>query len=268
MRYTIGEVSEILNISRDMVRYYEKQGVIQSHRNTSNNYRYYDTSIIFWLLESIQFKNLGINIKNISGVRMDDYVGQLVKHIELYENNLRDEISYRTILIERVNQLKDRISIGRYNIGNYWVTRVPAYYKSSLVEGQGDDYERFTISPQSSAFVFSDQVNPFVDWGVTDSGGRQSWENFIEEQYVRRLQLSLPDDFVFVPGSLCFCTHIDMGAMGDFSQDRISEFKEFAVKHYESAGLSPEQPVTGLLISRGFEDNLLHRILELRLPIL
>lgn len=55
MNYTIGEVSDILNLSKDMIRYYEKQGVIQSHRNTANNYRYYDTDVIFWLLESIQF---------------------------------------------------------------------------------------------------------------------------------------------------------------------------------------------------------------------
>lgn len=47
MEYTIGEVSELLNLSRDMIRYYEKQGAIHSKRNETNNYRTYDDMEVF-----------------------------------------------------------------------------------------------------------------------------------------------------------------------------------------------------------------------------
>ena len=40
--YSIGEVSTLLNLSRDMIRYYEKQGAIRASRGAENNYRRYD----------------------------------------------------------------------------------------------------------------------------------------------------------------------------------------------------------------------------------
>ena len=47
MKYTIGEVANFLHLSRDMIRYYEKRGVIVSERNESNNYRTYDNMAVF-----------------------------------------------------------------------------------------------------------------------------------------------------------------------------------------------------------------------------
>ena len=43
MRYKIGDVSRILGISTDLLRYYEKKGVVQPQKDKSNDYRYYDT---------------------------------------------------------------------------------------------------------------------------------------------------------------------------------------------------------------------------------
>ncbi|MDO4415156.1 MAG: MerR family DNA-binding transcriptional regulator [Erysipelotrichaceae bacterium] len=39
--YSICELSELLGISREMVRYYEKCGAISLSRNNENNYRIY-----------------------------------------------------------------------------------------------------------------------------------------------------------------------------------------------------------------------------------
>ena len=50
--YSIGEVSTLLNLSRDMIRYYEKQGAIRASRGAENNYRRYDSMEVFWLLEA------------------------------------------------------------------------------------------------------------------------------------------------------------------------------------------------------------------------
>ena len=66
MEYSIGEVSNILNLSKDMVRYYEKQGAIKASRNPENNYRTYETMEVFWLLEAVQHKSWGIPISEIA----------------------------------------------------------------------------------------------------------------------------------------------------------------------------------------------------------
>ena len=45
--YKIGDVSEMLNMSSEMVRYYEKCGAIHPARNDNNQYREYCLNDIF-----------------------------------------------------------------------------------------------------------------------------------------------------------------------------------------------------------------------------
>ena len=53
MEYKIGEVSKILNISKEMIRYYEKQGILKPSRKEDNNYRTYSVMDVFLLKQPI-----------------------------------------------------------------------------------------------------------------------------------------------------------------------------------------------------------------------
>ena len=66
MRYKIGDVSRILGISRDLLRYYEKKGVVTPTKDKSNDYRYYDTWDINYLIDCVWYKNFGFGIDEIA----------------------------------------------------------------------------------------------------------------------------------------------------------------------------------------------------------
>ena len=53
MEYQIRDIAELLNISKQMVRYYEQNGVITPKRMEGNNYRVYDIMDYFALGEAI-----------------------------------------------------------------------------------------------------------------------------------------------------------------------------------------------------------------------
>ncbi len=46
MEYKISEIARLFNISKEMVRYYEKCGVISPKRSEDNNYRVYTNAKI------------------------------------------------------------------------------------------------------------------------------------------------------------------------------------------------------------------------------
>ncbi len=77
MKYKIGEVSKILNISDQMIRYYEKCGVIKPDRS-EGNYRYYTDMDIFLLFEAMKYKEWNINIADINNMVSNDYYAQLI----------------------------------------------------------------------------------------------------------------------------------------------------------------------------------------------
>ena len=82
MKYLIGEVAEFLHISRDMIRYYEKRGMILSERNEVNNYRTYDNMAVFGLLDAIQHKHLNMSIREIEEIRKGDYESNMSRYLD------------------------------------------------------------------------------------------------------------------------------------------------------------------------------------------
>ncbi|WP_238933663.1 MerR family DNA-binding transcriptional regulator [Brevibacillus choshinensis] len=55
-RVTIGEMASATSLSASTLRYWEKEGYIQSERNKTNRYRHYDLfqTVKIWLLKSTQ----------------------------------------------------------------------------------------------------------------------------------------------------------------------------------------------------------------------
>ena len=69
MRYKIGDVAKILGISPDLLRYYEKKGVVKPVKDRSNDYRYYEPWDINFLIDCLWYKNFGFGIESIRSRR-------------------------------------------------------------------------------------------------------------------------------------------------------------------------------------------------------
>ena len=85
MRYRIGDVSKMLKISDQMIRYYEKCGVIQPERSEDGKYRYYTDMDIFLLLEAMKYKELDINIADFGRMVNSRFYDLLVEKLDDYE---------------------------------------------------------------------------------------------------------------------------------------------------------------------------------------
>ena len=265
MEYTIGEVSAIVSLSRDMIRYYEKHGAIHADRNASNRYRTYDTMEVFWLLEAMVHKSWGIPITEIEEIRKEQYELNTVKFLESEIEIKEREAAYTALLAGRLRRVRDYMSFGSLNIGNYWVERVPASFIFHLVTGRGDEYERISMPEEASRFIFSETNLPFFDSGFTVHGGRVDWEMRIDDSYVRGLRASLPEGFVKIPEATCLCSNIDIGEIGTFDPSVFSVIRKYA----SSRGYCVKEgaPIRGFILGRGYENGHFRRIVRFCLPL-
>ena len=264
--YSIGEVSTLLNLSRDMIRYYEKQGAIRASRVAENNYRRYDSMEIFWLLEAMQHKSWGIPISEISGIRNHEYTIKTEQFLSEEVKRIRADIHYRELLAQRLEQLQMNMLLSTKNIGCFWVEQIPSVYCCHLVTGRGDEYERINLSEKSSAFIFSDQHLPFFDSGLEVENDRVEWEMGVQEKYIEAFETEIPDDFIRIPGGVCLCTHIDIGEIGSFNQEVFHILPEFAAEH--GFNVPDGAKIRGILLGRGYESGEFRRIVKVHLPIL
>ena len=85
----INETSELTGLSKDMIRFYEKQGLIYPRRNNENNYRSYDQTDLNLLVLIKQYSALGIELKVIQSL-INDY--NIDHALDSFNNKLKNWI--------------------------------------------------------------------------------------------------------------------------------------------------------------------------------
>ena len=90
MKYKIGDVARILGVSPDILRYYEKKGVVTPMKGENNDYRYYDAWDINFLMDCLWFKNFGFSIDQIADIVRIPSVSELDGILAGREDELRE----------------------------------------------------------------------------------------------------------------------------------------------------------------------------------
>ena len=80
--YLIGDMSEIVGISRDTLRFYEKKGIIKA-RKKENGYRYYLEEDLFRLMVILYKRKMNDSLEEIEGyIKGENSVEYMKKQIE------------------------------------------------------------------------------------------------------------------------------------------------------------------------------------------
>lgn len=82
-KFSLNEVSELLQIPKSTLRYWEKEKLIHSQRNPDNDYRSYTVDDMVVIIDIMFYRNLNVSVdtlKNLYGLSID-------QHISLLQNN-------------------------------------------------------------------------------------------------------------------------------------------------------------------------------------
>lgn len=109
MQYKIGDVARILGISTDLLRYYEKKGVVTPTKDAQNDYRYYDAWDINFLIDCLWYKSFGFGIPQIAYMVADCYHGDLVAVLEEKEDEIKETIRHQELLLKRLQDHHDQV---------------------------------------------------------------------------------------------------------------------------------------------------------------
>lgn len=263
MKYRIGDVSRILGISDQMIRYYEKCGVIQPERSGDGRYRYYTDMDVFLLFEAMKYKEWDINIGDIASMISDNYYTALIQRLSAFEKKLDEEEGYRQAMKERVSWVRRRLKLSIYNTGNVWIDIMPEHCLYYLGESDGDEYEISGIDPRMAEIIYSSKYIPFFDPYVEYTGNHGTWWYIIWKDLHDRLKLPDYGNYKLVPEQTVLISSMDMGLPGEFSSDKYQHLTDYALSHgYQISG-----PVCGVITGRGNKDQQFQRMMQIMAPI-
>ncbi len=109
MYYKIGDVSKILGISPDIMRYYEKKGIVKPHKDENNDYRYYEVWDINFLIECLWFKQFGFGMKDIAKIISKSSYDELQDTLTHKEQELQESITHQQMLLDCLQTHNDHL---------------------------------------------------------------------------------------------------------------------------------------------------------------
>lgn len=259
----IGDVSKFLHISDQMIRYYEKNGVISPKRSGNGNYREYTEMDVFLLFDALKYKEWNINIKDIHELVDSDYYNKLSELFDSFKMDLDNQIEYKTILKNKITSLQKDLKLCRYNLNHFWVDSVPAKMLFYSGTSQGDQYGNSELSKKIGDMLFSSKYISFFDLYAEFNDTHQTWYYSIEEQYYQQLNLKDYSYDVYQPEQYCLCTVINMGEKGEFSSNLLNPMLQFINQQgYKKMG----NPF-GIIIGRGNDNHKFCRMMKVFIPI-
>lgn len=119
-RYTIGQMAELCNVSKRVLRYYDQNDiVVPSHRDQSTNYRYYTEEQIEQILFLQELRDLSFPVKTISKLFSDRDLTAFEVELEAHMKQLQEEITELRIKQDKTLEILLRVVRGRIAIENF-----------------------------------------------------------------------------------------------------------------------------------------------------
>lgn len=113
MKYKIGDVARILGISTDLLRYYEKKGVVRPVKDKANDYRYYEAWDINFLMDCLWMKGFGFGIEEIGHMVTSCPYDELMDHFRHKEGDLAEELKWKELVLRRLRRHRKEVAAAR-----------------------------------------------------------------------------------------------------------------------------------------------------------
>lgn len=107
LKFTIGEVSNILNIPIDTLRYYDKIGLLSSQRDL-NKYRYYYLEQLDSLITIRMLRAMDVPIERIHELLTDDSLNDMHELLVSKQRDIDRQLTYLKNLSQKLDFLKDK----------------------------------------------------------------------------------------------------------------------------------------------------------------
>lgn len=266
MRYKIGDVARILGISPDLIRYYEEKGVVSPEKDPYNNYRYYDTWDINFLIDCLWYKNFGYGIEQVAHIvsqnKYDDLVGNLMKR----GDEILASIRYQELLLQRIRKYSEGLTSLKDFIGKCDIRRCAEFvrYLNRYNMIYDNDSEMQALSRQWLKYMpFSRRYFEVPEDGLTGDGDDYAWGFSLGMQYVEEFHVPTTPPVKHMPSRLCIHSAFTSTGKDKFTARHVDFMTEYA----EQNGLKVAGCAFGNLACSVVENEEITGFFEVWLPI-
>ena len=266
MQYKIGDVSRILGISRDLLRYYEKKGVVAPTKDKNNDYRYYDTWDINYLIDCVWYKSFGFGIEEIAHMLSECDTEALVEKLDEKSDALRASIRHQQLLLQRIRRHREGVSQIHDYLGQCEIAKSPpmACYlnRYTYTYESTDEVQRLTHQ-WMDYMPFSKRYFEITREDLLGECDDYAWGFSLDMEYVEAFGVTIEPPAVFVPSQLSIHSAFKSVGKNAFTPRLLDYAREYAeANHLKICGNAH-----GNLVCSVLEEGQITGFFEVWLPI-
>ncbi len=126
--YLIGDFAQIIGVSRDTLRFYEKKGVVTAKKK-ENGYRYYSESDFYRLMYVIYHRKMNSSLEEIEDLMNAPVTTeQMKRHLDRKLEEEETAMRYHRLAIARIKLMKRDFEQIEQNLNQCSVRSFPAAY--------------------------------------------------------------------------------------------------------------------------------------------
>lgn len=266
----IGEVSKLLDIPVQTIRFYEKQGIISPERTGDGAYREYEPWDLFYLIECLTYRNIGLTVNETKKVLHQEPLSYLSDCVKRRLVQLKEQRAIELLMEKHLIEYERKIEVLHYNIGKFWITKQPEMAVMPNLERHGSQYQYiekynkvFAKWIKNMPFVQSMQIISLNDLCDEHAPDHDIWAAAVEKDLMPVLHLRMEEGIQVIPEEVCVTTICDAGERGQLS---IEKYRN-VIKQVEMQGYKPSGNIRSHLLARCWEDGTYHRYFEVFVPI-
>ena len=254
MKYKIGDVAKILGISPDLLRYYEKKGVVNPVKNKENDYRYYETRDTNFLIDCLFYKNFGFSIEETSDLVRNCSIEEISRRFGRNEKDLEAAIRRNQLLLRRSQEYRAAIARIPEHLGKCSFSRRPAciYYLNRRNQEFNTDPSMRRVTRQWLKYLPFSKRSFIVSQAELESPTPEEnfqWGFSLSEEYAEILGARAEAPVLRIPAQQCVYT-VFSSPDSSFSPRYLG----YAMDFLRSQGLSLCGDAYGNLLISACED--------------
>lgn len=168
--YTVGEVAKLLGVTRDTVRYYDKQGIVSVRKN-EKGYRFYSREDVVALFYVMNLKQIKMSLPEIQFILNESSLEESISLVLKQEDMLRNEIKKIADCLGVIRDYRSGLEMARQYCNRFEVEQSPIIIYKEI---EGDNmYEVFdlmnkTFSNHMNVLTFFIEKDDFLLYGTEE----------------------------------------------------------------------------------------------------
>lgn len=275
-KYKIGEVSNLLGVSPQTLRYYEERSIVSPTKDDQTGYRYYDIWDINYILDTIQLRGFDFSINDITDILKAGDLGGITEIFQRQESSLITQIEKLNTQLQILTIHRQKIQKIETSLNHFLELSCPSvvfhrYRKRNNIQNQEDlsslssmkkeMTEWLELIPEIEAAFYIEQPTLYSNqaagiaywWGWALSPGKAK-QHQIEPIFPNELIPSVP----------CIYTIFEAGGRNTFTD---SFCKQVLIPMQKQGYTVSGNPYGNLLIRTNTEQGM-KRYFEIWVPIM